>query len=747
MKCSNCMTEISADDVFCPNCGQRIAEETVIFIPSNAKAEKEEPVEEAVVTDEAVENNTVVEEVKEEVQAEVQELVKDDVEVEPEPVQGEVTFCTNCGSKVPGGAVFCENCGAPVNGEAAGNNVVVTGSDNTDGENAGKPKKKILPVIAGVAAAAVVVGAAAVVVPNLFSGGSANNTVMYITEEGMFAANLKKLKKDPAEYTDEVGGYSYAFSGMQMVSPDGKYKFYMEKASSDLSNYTLYYKKNEKADREKVDSDISRHAITADNKIVYIKDGDLYVSDMKEKGKVASNVNYFQMDDSGKYVVWNSWDSATYEHDLYYCEVSTDAEKEKIASGVKNYNYNTETNGLYYIKNDSLCFCSIGGEEEKLAKGADSIQDIDWKNNAVYYIKEENQIIPLKDYVEDDMAAADALITEPDIADYQHEEYVTGWWSSGWRTVTDYDSYNAACSEYYAKSDRDWMRDELEAQTIEDTRYDLYYYANGESDLVAEDIMFGDGGFAYVGTSDIDFPYPTFYRRYDMGEVEKMKLSEISYVSEVSDHFYSERWADEKTCIASAGKEYVLDLDENEYIYVDGQIDMVNGVLYSIVGSSDDDETTLYSIDLTAKNPGEMTELDDDVDMVCGAKNGYVYYIKEASYDNDAYAGELYCNGDEILSDVYAYETQITDDGKTIFCYTDYKDSSLMGTLVCVTDGEDTEVEDDVSAYYHLGDNRVLLLTEYTYGSGGDLKYYDGKETEKIDRSVHTVFTSNLKIE
>lgn len=741
MKCSNCMTEISSDDVFCPNCGQRIAEETVIFIPSNAKTEKEEPVEEAVVSDEAVENNTDIEEAKEEVQAEVQEEIQE--KVQPEPVNEEVTFCTNCGSKVPSGAVFCENCGAPMDGAAVENN----GSDNTEGETTGKPKKKILPIISGVAAAAVVVGAAAMIVPKLLSGGSANSTVMYITEEGMFAANLKNLKKDPAEYTNKVGGSGYGFSNMQMVSPDGKYKFYMEKADSYLSNYTLYYKKNEKADREKIDSDISSHAITENNKIVYIKDSDLYISDMKEKEKVASDVSYFQMDDSGKYVVWSNWINGTSEYNLYYCEVSMDAQKEKIVSNVSNYSYDTKTNSFYYIKNDSLCFYSIGGEEEKLAKGVNSIQDIDWKNNAVYYLKEENQNISLKDYVEDDMAAADALITEPDIEDYQHEEYVTNWWSSGWRTVTDYDSYYAACSEYNAKLDRDWLRGELEEQTIELTRYDLYYYINGESDLVAEDLMIPAESFAYVGTSDIEFPYPTFYYRYDMGELEKMKFSEVSYIDEVSDRFYSARWAGSKSCIASAGKEYVLDLDENEYFYDDGQIDATKGVLYSIVGNSDDDERTLYSIDLTAQKVGEMTELDDDADLVCGAENGYVYYIKEALYDDIAYVGELCCNGDEILSDVYAYQTQITDDGKAILCYTDYNDNSQMGTLMRVADGKDTEIEDDVSLYSYLGDNRVLLLTEYDYGTGGDLKYYDGKETKRVDRNVLTVFTSNLKSE
>ena len=287
----------------------------------------------------------------------------------------------------------------------------------------------------------------------------------------------------------------------------------------------------------------------------------------------------------------------------------------------------------------------------------------------------------------------------------------------------------------------------MASRVIETYRDDLYYYVNGEAQLVAEGVSgYAESYDMIMIDSETTLPIPVLYDKYEREELNRIKMSEITNVYQIEDHYYS-AGGNYETCLASGGREFELDLADDEYLYSNCYLDAANNMLYAIVGvENEDGDSDLYSIDLDTSKLGEMTELDDEVDQICGAQNGYVYYMKDIDY-SDVQFGDLYCNGEELLSDVYPYLMQVSDEGKAVYCYTDYEytsGSNNVGTLMYVTANDEKEIAEDISEFAQIGNGNLLLLENYDYNAGGDLLYYDGKELHDVERDVFTVFISNF---
>lgn len=90
---------------------------------------------------------------------------------------------------------------------------------------------------------------------------------------------------------------------------------------SGTPTYTLSYVKGKK-DPVKIDSGIEGYyRVTEDNKIVYMKNDNLYVSDLKDKTKLASDIDYFYLDKAGKNVMWEVSNSDGTD-DIYYQDLA-----------------------------------------------------------------------------------------------------------------------------------------------------------------------------------------------------------------------------------------------------------------------------------------------------------------------------------------------------------------------------------------------------------------------------------------
>lgn len=707
MKCRNCRAEIDDEVMFCPECGTRVERDfdTDKTVPLFATAPPKQP----------------------------------DI-----PVQ----FCPNCGAKAEAGAEFCENCGHSLK-EAAP-------APSTAPAPEGQKKKNLrLPLVIGGAAAAVVllaVGLFAVprAVRAIAGAGSSGETqeVFYVKDRGLHGASLKSAKKKPVEYTERFANADSlydavsGFYGAQFVSKDGKYHFFMEDVNYDLGiTYTLYSQRGTK-EPVKIDSGIQdMYQVTDDNKVVYVKNDNLYVSDLKDKTKIGSDVDEFMLDQEGKNVLWMV-DSGNVDggYDIYYQDLAMKKDRKKLISDGTVIRASSDLNTLLMIKEESLYLVRDQGDGEKLAGDVENVLGADLTKGTFFYIGVDQESVNAMDFVDDDMAASDAQIAEPIRANYERSEVVgQGYWAYT-RTVVD-DRYYEDMDRYNQKLERDSLRRELSGMEIEQPYQTLYYYSNGEAQLVTDKFVDWSGyPFITDGDKEInkDFTSYLLYQRANDSLENKVKLSELSYAEEIESMIYYVRGNDVVTCLFAGGKETELDLDGKSTY--NAYKDVKNNQLYCHLVEPDNYGGTgdLISISLSSDNAGKIENRDSDIDGIELVSDGNVYYMKDV---NDRYVGDLYCNGERVVTDVSRYTVEPVRDSSAIICVADPSRESGDGSLMYLKGRKAEKIADDVSDYHAFGEDSIVVLTDYNYNRyKGELQYYNGKELRKLDSDVRGFF-------
>lgn len=66
----------------------------------------------------------------------------------------------------------------------------------------------------------------------------------------------------------------------------------------------------------KVDSDIEVHELAEDNRIVYMKNGNLYFSDLKSTSRIGQNITTFYLNKEKNKVLWGEYNAE--DHNKYY---------------------------------------------------------------------------------------------------------------------------------------------------------------------------------------------------------------------------------------------------------------------------------------------------------------------------------------------------------------------------------------------------------------------------------------------
>ena len=703
MICKNCRTEIDDDVMFCPECGARVerdfdTDKTVPLFATGPAKQTEVPVQ----------------------------------------------FCPNCGAKTEAGAEFCESCGHRLKEP-----VPVPAPEGKKSRNLRLPL-----VIGGAAAAVVLLAVGLFAVPRAVKAiagagrSGAAEEVFYIKDRGLHGASLKSAKKKPVEYTDRFASADalydamYGFYGYQFVSRDGKYHFFMEDVSySPEKTYTLYSQKGSK-EPVKIDSKIQDYyEITPDNQVVYIKNDNLYVSDMKDKKKIASDVEEFLLDDQGKNVLWMVDSGADdYGYDMYYQDLAMKKEKKKLISNGYLYNSSSDLNTLLIVKEGTLYLVKDQGDSEKLASNVGNVLCADLTKGTFFYLNEEAETVNAMDFVDDDMAAADAQITEPVKANYERTEVVgSGYWAYN-RTVTD-DRYYEDLDRYNQKVERDNLRRALSSMEMDSPYQSLYYYSNGEAQLVTDKLVEWYG-YPYIVDEDKeinkDFTTYLLYKKANDSLENKVKLSEIDYAEEMDSLIYYTRGKDGIACLFAGGAETELDLDGK--VLTDTMYkDVKNNQLYCCLMEPDEYSAgDLVSISLAESSAGKMEKRDSEVDGIELVSDGNVYYMKDV---NDDYVGDLYCNGERVVTDASRYSVKAVTDSSAVLCITDPDSDTGDGSLVYLKGRNAEKIADDVSDYHAYGENRVVVLTDYNYNRyKGELKYYDGKELRNLDSDVRGFF-------
>ena len=621
----------------------------------------------------------------------------------------------------------------------------------------GAKEAKKLPkglLIGGIAAVVVIALVAGFLLFSGIFGGAKGDSdpLLYIKDEEIV---FDSMKKDPMEVTtrlvddssvdnDELAEAAYVLGSY--IIPCGDRIFFPDKVG-DTDGLTIYYRdlNKPKKEAEKLDSDIMAYAVDAAGKTaIYLKaDGKLYLSNLKDKEKIASDVADFYVSEDLKSIL-----IVTYENDVY--SLNQKGEKEKVVSEVGYIEKVSEDlKTVWYMKDNNLYKQEVGGDKEKLASDVYSVVQL-YDDGSMYYVTVEEQTIKMWDFVDDDMAAQDEGIEEPvwpegpAYPEYPYyweyetdEEYEAAYeeyerleeeYYATWEQLEE--EYYAAYDRYNEASDRIWMREDLQNWEEYQSVYTLHYF-DGKDTVVVDTNLAN----SWMESYGYDGKAVAYTLAPDAGSF-KVKLSELESSWDVYDR-YTEALNGGEGTWKIAVKGVASGFEDEE--------------IYSVVFSDDGSEALILSEVDTEKNEGTLRKasikagkdvtsevLDEDVAAnACHyLSNGSYCYFKDMNRDGSA--GDMYIDGKKADSDVYPYSVSLYEEIGNVVYYADY-DWSKGGTLKMLKGKEPVKIADDVNEWF-VYNGQILVMTDYNDSRYiGDLSVFKGNKLEKIAEDVVAV--------
>lgn len=671
----------------------------------------------------------------------------------------ETIFCPNCGEQTSTEFVFCQRCGASI---AEDEEVSAAPADPT------KEKKNILQTLpkktimfGGIGIIALI---AIILVASIFSGGgSKDNYGLYLkdgeivytdySEDGVFEITSRLLNgesfgRSDLSYVGAELGFYIAFSD------DGNRIFFPDRIDSDNGSFTLYYRNINKPEEDavKLDSDVIMYAINGDGtQAAYVKgsDGVLYLHDLIDKEKIASGVVSFNVTDDLKKIGYRNDDNSYY---MWYA----DKDVVKLASDISSVKYvATDLSAIYYTKDGSL-YKQVEGSDDKEKISSDISRVISiYDSGEAYYTKVEYVDKNLLDYVDDDMAASDAALTEPEYPDYPDSPDYISWRdydtdeeydAANAQYETEYAAYEATCDQmradyndaygaYQVKCSRDSLREELQSATMESVEYTLCYF-NGTEETIVTDALVDEWDVLYA----YDKPVMGLLV-YNQSGVQKVKLSEISYSYELSNLINAALYSSSEMCVAVGSTLSILEQSNATYFRISSD----GSTVYFLDDISDKGDGDLYKVAITDGQVGNPEMYDSDVanQAIFFTPSNKLAYYKNVNYDD--YKGDLFINGEEIDYDVRIRTLSYLNDA--VLYYTDWNFEKGYGTLKMFEDGTKTKIADDVHDFYITNDGDILYLYDYSSNYySGTLYLYNNGEPKKIDDDVVALIPVNNNV-
>lgn len=639
--------------------------------------------------------------------------------------------CSKCGQVIQPNAAFCNTCGTPVSAAQPRPTAPTDGQPTPQtpqkplidtaelSQKATEAAKKVAAgtkKLAGIAMTYIrkvpkkflIIGAAAlvaiiilIIVLSAIAGAGARDNYALYMKNGELMFN--SLTGDGAvQVTDRLVYPSDATSVgyVTTMSSDGKYLFYPDRGDWSSDSFTLYYRNIRKngAEATKIDSDIHTYSVNEKaNLVTYLKDDTLYQHDLKEKEKVASNVEEFYVSGDGKKIIFLDDEGKLYAY-------TSGKDKEKIASDVSNIYYCSEDLGtVAYTEEDTLYIYKGKGEPEKVESHVYNAMGFTDAGTCYFAVKVEEPLY-LNQFIDDDLATSDAAMEEP------------AWEASS----EDWDAW-------YAKGNRDSIRQSASEYVVAESSCALYYYNGKEAVEVHKDcnniLTSGTGVVAFTAYGDIS--------------TVSLPISAYTTALEMAEAVYEERNEGSKIYIANGADLTELNIEnvktmgfsedgKNAYILADYDEEDYEGTLYKMAMGKEPQEfdTDVYYVDYF-------------YNAIEFLNNGKLLYFKDVR-DSE---GDLCVEGDTVASDVYCHSLISNPEEKATFLfYTDYSFSRYEGTLNIYKNGKIIKVADDVNDARILPNNDVLYLGDYSSGSGeGDLYQFTGKKATLIDEDVEGI--------
>ncbi len=653
-------------------------------------------------------------------------------------------FCPNCNQKLKDGTQFCSGCGTKIP-EPVQPDVVPNTAEPTN-QKKKVSKKFFLFGGIGIAVIAVIV----LVVVLLSGGTSENNAALYIKDGQLYFANMSGDSVKPWEISQNLFEYdsidneylaerAHRLANYTQLSKDGSIIFYPDRIGDSM---TLYYRstKSAKAQAVKIDTDVTSYFVNdAASMVIYSKGSSdtlyQYILKTDSKEKIANDVEDYYVTSDGKKIGYINEDNNVY--------LFNGKDKEKLASDVDSILMISEdASSFYYKKNNAVYLVPLGKDAKKIVSNVDDVITI-YDDGTMYYTKENETEISLWDYVDDDMAVADAAMKEPVEPTYPEypyrsdfdtsEEYYAArdaYYDARDQYYEDYEEYENELRRYQAKEERDDLRRELKNSTMTHTGNTLYFF-DGKKEHVITDTYADYRDYALEAAVIL-------YRAYEEQEIDKVQLSDISYASSVR-YQIAEALSSGSTHYVAAGKKSAeINMKDIETYDISN-----DGSIIYLTTDVDEDENVgdLYKISISKDKIKSPELYDSDVYIYSNlftTGTDFIYFK-----DVEQSAGTLYLNKKKVDNDVY-YGSMAFPENGNLYYLTDYDLNKHYGTLNMYANGKVTKIEDDVTQYIVMPNGKVLYLYDYSYKYySGDLYVWSKGRAKKIDTDVVSLMYLN----
>lgn len=673
-----------------------------------------------------------------------------------------------------------------------------------------KPGKKRNKKVLLIAIAAVVVIALAIGLVSLL-GGSTKNTGVFIRDGELYL--YADGMKEPVELTSrlwkgadgnsDLVGMSSRFITLVTIRNNGQLVFYPDKFDTDADGYTIFVKNMDKPkeDPVKIGSDISWYDVTEDGRqMLYAKyDGSsytLYLYDVKKDEEIrlakdVSHPSYVSYAEDLSTICYRS------DKDLYCWTPKT--EDVKVAKDVHIFRYMPETGMLIALNYDGELVMKTA-DMEKCEEVADGVATLlaAYPTGEAYFLRQTRTERRLLDYLEDDMAAEDAAISQPTKPNYPSAPKKVYYWS--YATDAEYqaakaqyeldyaayleqynamkDAYNNALALYKLKQERDAVREALETRVLEQDESSLYYFDGSEEHLLA-DALVSDSFMAQAA----DVPV-LVYNAYTPTDLVKPRMSEIedpwsaaSLVQQAikdalytGNEFYLLQGGTATVIDQTAASNFIVAGDGSAVYFLDAPFvaysnknaafadapaaEAPAAAVSDVEADEEKDEqlipvnqreyASLYCITIAGGKAGSPEPVDSDVSIQfplhIGRNASRLVYFKEV--DGDDHCGELYVGGQLIHEEAFLNTRVFLED--SVLFYTDWDKEDGCGTLCMRKLGDENaeviEIADDVYLFTVTENEDLFYLQDYSKKRcEGTLFLYDtsrGKATEIADDVV-----------
>lgn len=540
----------------------------------------------------------------------------------------------------------------------------------------------------------------------MLPGSEQNTGVLYAKENNLYFYDLENDPYLLQEGISEGGSYHYFYTAWGAgCAEEGKWAYFSDNID-ETGAFDLYRKdaKDSAAAAELIDSNVYDYVISKDGEVAaYLKEKgeamEICTFDGTEVQTIGDGIHLenevYALSGDGKYLVFMD------AYGMLNAAVVGEGVAHPLTDAAQTYAIAENSGILYFVagEGDSYTLYGYAFDDSEPMSLAENIYTMEMMPNGedVLYCKTPEAPVLYSDIIVDDMAEADAALTEADGEAYEK------------------------------KLQRDEIRKAIaDGEGFEPLLQECYVLTEGRSVLIADDVI-------SAISVEHDNPYVTGYKAK---EFTPLHLSVIDGGLDMVEYIYymSLSYGGMETFLADAAGN--LDVLTGNKIQPDSMKVSGSGKYASYL-ASDPDTEEIVLMEMEFGKPEAVTVLQRNVKSF-----DYLGKTEQLSYYFDYADGK----GSISLPDGSVMENtcgvQYAKDKRALYYIENPDDITGNGVLRCwKSQDHQHQIDEDVFAFQYKGNGRLVYFKNYDVNTGlGDLYYFDGASSRLLDTGVTAIF-------